>query len=776
MARTSQMASVGKRKVELSNLTKVLYPDDGVVKAEIVQYYLKIAPTILRHIRGRALTLVRYPDGIYGETFYQKNRPGWAPDWVRFVKLGDEEKKLDYILATEEATLVWLANLACIELHQLHSRDPHHDRPDYFVLDLDPPEDFDFADVLDIARRLKDHVEKYGYHPFAKTTGRKGIHVVVPVQPKWSFGEVFEAAKDLAEPFVRANADTTLHIKKESRKGRVLVDIYRNRGGQSIVSPYSLRGAPGAPVSMPLSWDRLLALDSPGDFNIHNAIDHVLTEGDAWEAIGAYAGELHTQKTPAPKLRGKKNSDKHKTPEQLEEYAQKREFGKTPEPEPLETLGEGNAFVIHRHHASHLHYDLRLEEDGTLKSWAVPRGMPPHPGIKRLAVATEDHPLEYLNFEGVIPKGEYGAGPMWIYARGKYEKTKEKKDGFYFRLNSTELTADYRMYATSNRQWLVERLDKPQIDWLHDRIDFMFAERVSEVPDGDYAYELKWDGIRAMIVLDEGEIRIRSRNHRDITEKFPELLVPEEAFRNTSGVFDGEIVCLDEEGRPDFRNVINRLQRSGEASIRRAAEKNPVHCYLFDCLFLDGRALTNDPVERRRAWLEDSVRRDTPYRVSESVEDGRALFEAVKTIGLEGIVAKEKGSRYHPGRRSRSWLKVKVKQSDDCVILGYTEGKGDREGLFGALQIGCYEDGVLVYRGKVGTGFGHKLMKSILARLSKIPQAERPVTEKPADDAETTWLEPSLFCEVQYSQLTDNGTFRDPVFVRLRPDLTAEDV
>ena len=776
MARTSQLARIGKRQVELSNLKKVLYANDGVVKAEIVQYYLRIAPTILRHMKGRALTLVRYPDGIDGETFYQKNRPDWAPEWVQFVALGDDEKKLDYIVATEEATLVWLANLACIELHQLHSRAPHHDKPDYFVLDLDPPEDYPFEDLLAIAESLRLHCEKFGYHPFAKTTGRKGIHVVIPIRPKWSFGEAFEAAKDLAEPFVRANSQTTLQIKKEARKGRVLVDIYRNRGGQSIVSPYSLRGAPGATVSMPLSWDRLLTLRSPGEFNIGNVVDHVLAEGDAWEAIGAYAGDLHTRRKAPPRKTRKGPSDRHKTPEQLSDYARKRKFGKTPEPEPLETLGEGNAFVVHRHHASHLHYDLRLEENGTLRSWAVPRGMPPHPGLKRLAVATEDHPLEYLNFEGVIPKGEYGAGPMWIYSRGKYEKTKEKKDGFYFRLSSPELNAEYRIYETGNRQWLLERIDNPQIDWLHDRIDFMFAERVPEVPDGDYLYELKWDGIRAMIVLDEGEITIRSRNHRDVTAKFPELIIAEEAFRNTSGVFDGEIVCLDEDGRPDFRQVVNRIQRSGEVSIRRAAEKHPAHCYLFDCLYLDGRALVGDPLERRRTWLQDSVRRDTGYRVSEVLEDGHALFEAVKSMGLEGIVAKEPGARYYPGRRSRAWLKVKVKQSDDCVILGFTEGKGDRKGLFGALHIGYYDDGELLYRGKVGTGFDGKLLTSIHTQLVKLPAVERPVTEKPADDAETTWVEPRLFCEVRYSQLTGNGTFRDPVFVRLRPDLTPEDV
>ncbi len=774
MARTSQMASVGKRKVELSNLTKVLFPDDGVVKAEMVRYYLSIAPTILRHIRGRALTLIRFPDGITGETFYQKNRPGWAPDWVEFTTLGDE-KKLEYIVATEEATLVWLANLACIELHQLHSRRPHHDKPDYIVYDLDPPEDYEFADVRDLALLLRERLLDYGYNPFVKTTGRKGLHIVTPLEARWSFEEAFGVAKKVAGGFVRSNAErTTLHIKKESRKGRVLVDIYRNRPAQSIVSPYSLRGSAGAPVSMPLGWEQLEVLESPTEYDIHTVPDLVLSAGDAWEAIGAYATGLHTEKKATVK-KTPHRTGKHKTPEQLSDYAKKREFSKTPEPQALESLGEGNTFVIHRHHASHLHYDLRLEEDGTLKSWAVPRGMPPYPALKRLAVATEDHPLEYLNFEGTIPKGQYGAGPMWIYARGKYEKTKVKKDGFYFRLSSPELTAEYRMYETSNRQWLLERLDNPQINWLADPPDFMFADRVSEVPAGDYTYELKWDGIRAMIIVDEGVVRILSRNRRDITEKFPELLLADEAFRNTSAVFDGEIVSLDEAGRPGFREVVNRLHRSGEASIKRAAQKHPAHCYLFDCLFLDGRTLVNDPIERRRAWLADTVRRDTPYRVSEPVDDGAALFSAVKEMGLEGIVAKESGGRYYAGRRSRTWLKVKVRQSDDCVILGYTEGKGDRAAYFGALQIGSYEDGELVYRGKVGSGFDTKGMKSLLSKLKKITEIERPINEKPADDAETRWIQPTLFCEVEYSQITKNGTFRDPVFVRLRPDLAPED-
>src|SRR5215471_18266407 len=221
-SRTSQIAQVGKRQLELSNLQKVLYPDDHIIKAELIQYYVQIAPTILAHIKGRPLSLVRYPDGITGESFFQKNRPDWAPDWIQYVTLGEEKK--DYILATEEASLAWLANLACIELHQMHSRAPHFDKPDYIVYDFDPPESATFAQVVELALEFKEHLESFDYHPFVKTTGRKGLHIVTPLEPKWDFQKAFEAAKAVAQPFVESHPSSmTLQIKKESRKGKILL-------------------------------------------------------------------------------------------------------------------------------------------------------------------------------------------------------------------------------------------------------------------------------------------------------------------------------------------------------------------------------------------------------------------------------------------------------------------------------------------------------------------------------------------------------------------------
>lgn len=776
MARSSQLVQIGKRKLELSNLNKVLFPAGKVLKAEVIQYYLAIAPTVLSHIKNRPLSLVRFPDGIEGEKFFQKNRPEWAPDWVEYVTLGSEQK--DYILATEEATLAWLSNLACIELHQVQAHRPHFDKPDYFVFDLDPPEQFDFRNVIEIALNLKEHIERFGYNVLAKTTGGKGIHLVLPIEPKWSYDEVFEAAQQIAKPFVeKYPAAATLHLKKEARKGRLLLDIFRNRSGQTIVCPYSLRGKPGAPVSMPLGWDTLMNVKNSIEWNIKTAIEKVKSEGDAWEGFASYAVELHTKrKIISIKPKALKQSGKFKTPEQLETYSKKRDFEKTPEPAPQPLSVSGNGFVVHRHHASHLHYDLRLEKDGTLKSWAVPKGIPSTPGVKRLAVQTEDHPMEYLHFEGTIPKGQYGGGDMWVFASGKYEITKLKKDdSIYFKLSSKELNGEFRMYPIKKdkKEWLLERLDKPQIDWLHDLIEPMLADTKNAVPEGDkFIYEVKWDGIRAMISLDEGKLTIRSRSQRDITHLFPELNIPEKAFHAACGLFDTEIVCLEVNGKPNFKTTINRLMQSTPGGIERGSLKHPAFCYVFDCLYLDGRALINEPLMRRREWMTDAIRKDSAYRASEAISDGSALFAAAQQHGLEGIMAKVKDSKYFPGKRTSNWIKIKVRSTADCFIIGYTKGKGDREVLFGALHLGEFMNGAWQYRGKVGTGFDSETMQNIFLQLKEMKTIKRPVQERPVDENTTTWIEPKLVCEIQYSSITENYTYREPVFLRMREDLT----
>ena len=390
------------------------------------------------------------------------------------------------------------------------------------------------------------------------------------------------------------------------------------------------------------------------------------------------------------------------------------------------------------------------------------------PGVKRLAVQTEDHPLKYLSFEGEIPKGEYGGGMMWVFASGRYEITKEKKNGFYFRLSSKTFNGEFRMHLMKDKEWLLEHVDKPQVNYLDREVQPMLADAAKKPPLGDYVYEVKWDGIRVILTINEGELIIRSRNMNDITAQFPELNLPEEAFRINNAIFDGEIVCLDSAGKPDFKKVIKRLMTKKSRDFTGLSKRNPAYCYLFDCLYVDGKSLLSEPLLRRREWMQDSVRRDSNYRISEIVEDGQALFDAAKQLGVEGIMAKDPLGKYYPGKRSSAWIKVKVKTTEDFVILGYTNGEGDRSPYFGSLQIAWREaDGDLVYRGRVGSGFDTALLKLVTDSLASLDKTAKPIEAAAHEESKTTWVEPRLQCEVEYTMLTDNGTLRDPVFKKL---------
>jgi DNA ligase D-like protein (predicted ligase) len=280
-----------------------------------------------------------------------------------------------------------------------------------------------------------------------------------------------------------------------------------------------------------------------------------------------------------------------------------------------------------------------------------------------------------------------------------------------------------------------------------------------------------------MISLDEGTVRIRSRNQRDITIAFPELLKPEDSFRANNALFDCEIVCLDKGGRPMFKEVINRMRQHSESAAARARNKMPAVCYVFDCLYLDGRPLINEPVERRREWMADAIKvgKNSAYRVSQTIDDGEGLFEAAKEAGLEGIMAKKLGSPYTPGRRSDTWLKIKTRNTADCLIIGYTKGKGDRARAFGALHLARRDGDALHYLGKVGTGFDDRTLQAVWEEISRIPVTKRPIKEKPVDDAVSVWIEPTLWCEVQYASMTTNETLREPVFMRMRPDMENEE-
>lgn len=773
---TFQNTQIGKRVLKVSNLEKSIYKKDGILKAEVIQYYLSIGPTMLKYIKGRPLSLIRYPDGIEGEVFYQKNKPDWTPEWIDSVALGKEEPK-QYIIADEEATLVWIANLAGLELHMANCRRPRFTNPDVLIFDLDPPEEGWWNQTKSIAKSLRSFLSQYGYSSYIKTSGNKGLHLFVPIEASHGYDEVIPALKSMTEEFAVAHKDScTLNVRKNQRTDKLFIDIQRNHSSQTIISPYSLRGKPKAPVSMPFEWDLLDQLQSASYYTIENTPDHLSKYGDAWDGFYSKAVTMHAfRKTSTVKASVNPENNKHKSPEQLASYQQKRDFEVSPEPkgEELNEYSNPHAFVIHRHHASRLHYDLRLQIDGVLKCWAVPRGMPDETGIKRMAIETEPHPIQYLHFEGVIPKGEYGGGPMWIFAQGRFEITKQKKDGFYFQLFSPELEGEFRMHNTKGKEWLLERVNKNQWD-RHTIIPPLLATTSIELPGNPdaFVYEVKWDGIRVTIYLEEDKIKILSRSGRDITAQFPDLVKSREHLNVSVAALDAEIVCLDSKGLPLFKDVISRMH-AGSFAIDTLVKSKPAYCYLFDVMYLDGRHLLKEPLVRRQEWLKDIIKSKSVFRLSDVFVDGVSLYHAAERMNLEGIMAKRKDSIYTPGKRSNDWLKIKFRTTMECIIVGYTQGKGDREDYFGSMQlISKDEDRTWVYRGRVGSGFDEAMLKEIKKNiLVPITVDQKPVDLKMEEEKNTFWTQPVRICEIQYASITPNGTLREPVFLQFRPDL-----
>jgi bifunctional non-homologous end joining protein LigD len=467
------------------------------------------------------------------------------------------------------------------------------------------------------------------------------------------------------------------------------------------------------------------------------------------------------------------------------EYERKRSFEKTPEPRGgKRKRGEakGNRFVIHEHHARRLHWDLRLEHEGTLASWALPKGIPPDPKKNNLAVRTEDHPLEYLEFEGEIPKGQYGAGTIEIWDRGTYEAEKFRGDEVILTFDGERVQGRYALFATDGDNWMIHRMDPPadpEREPMRRHLKPMLAT-LSTLPRADegWAYEIKWDGVRAIAYCEAGHLRLESRNLREITSHYPELRTLAAELGSREAVFDGEVVAFDEQGRPSFERLQSRINLSSEAAVRRRMADRPVTYLIFDLVYLDGRSLIDAPYTERRRRLEE-LELDGPHWQTPSYHrgEGEALLRLTEARGLEGLVAKRLDSRYLPGRRSRAWLKVKNTERQELVIGGWLPGKGRRSGTLGAILVGYYDQGDhrLRYAGRVGTGFTDDELDRLAALLEPLRATESPF-EGRQPPREAVLVEPRLVAEVAFREWTTARTLRAPVYKGLRPDKDPSEV
>ena len=527
---------------------------------------------------------------------------------------------------------------------------------------------------------------------------------------------------------------------------------------------------------------------------------------------------------------------RHKDPREppLETYRQKRSADTTPEPigVPVEASEDGEAFrrprlfVVQKHAARRLHYDFRLEWEGVLLSWAVPMGPSTDTAVKRLAVHVEDHPIEYADFEGIIPKGNYGAGAVIAWDRGLWIPLENPADTYprgklSFELHGYKLHGHFHLFRTkdSDKEWLLikkqdawsgpegarsltpesiysgltleelrdghqrvafvcgelERLKAPRAGVDPRKVQLMLAEAHDEpFSDPEWVFELKHDGFRVLASRVEGEPVLLYRRGSDSTKVFPEVARGLKYLPYDGLVLDGEVVVLDELGRPSFQRLQRRALLNRSTDIQRATVDLPVTYYAFDILGFEDYDLRPLPLVERKAILEKLMPRAGPIRYSEHFEGkGEALFAEVERMRLEGVIGKRADSAYRGGR-SPQWRKIRADRTDDFVVVGYTKPQGGRT-AFGALHVATYDGDVLVYAGRVGSGFSDGELVDALDRLTPLVRPEPACKGSPPRGAGHVWVEPRLVCEVRYKERTGEKLLRQPVFLRWRDDKSPED-
>ena len=847
-----QQIEVDGREVTISNLDKVFFPGSGFTKGQVIKFYSDIADAILPHLRDRPLTLKRYPDGINAEHFYEKNAPKHTPSWVeRFaVPRSEGGSDIHYVLCNDRATLVWATNLGDLEKHVLLARAPELNCPTSVVFDLDPGDGADILDCGDIALHLKKVFDGLKLNSFVKVSGSKGLHLSVPLNTKVTYEETQPFAKTIAELVTQQLPDRVVsEMAKTLRRGKVLIDWSQNSDFKTTVCVYAMRAREGGPfISMPVTWEELAkAVKSKKSaalfFTPAAAVKRIKKLGDLFAPVLKLKQKLPASFTkalaagPAPKLsswprnRSKSGQDHDKS---LREYAAKRDHSKTPEPaaRPVKTSESGvHRFVIQKHEASHLHYDWRLEMQGVLRSWAVPKGPPTKLREARLAMHVEDHPLDYADFEGTIPPGNYGAGTVMVWDQGEYEDLTGNPAAAFHQgkmhviMRGKKLKGEWilvkdRREEDSNK-WLLIKAGKPMTlsakaddtsaisgrsmrqiasdndaQWQSNTpaekqakhgptshrivkaafIEPMQCKAVTELPKGDdWTFEIKFDGYRCMAVKVGKTVALYSRNEKRLNDRFPTVA---EALANLPGDFavDGEVVALDEQGRPSFQ----LLQNSGSS-------QPPILFYAFDLVNRDGEDLVALPIERRRELLHELLADPSdPVRLSPLLQAPAGhILEAVQKLGLEGVIGKRIGTVYEPGERSGAWIKRRANREQEFVIGGFVPGSHG----FDSLIVGVYEKKRLQFVAKVRNGFVPRLRDDLFPAIKKLMVDDCPFVNLPEKKAarwgealtaekmkECRWVKPTLVCQVAFLEWTDGGKLRHCSFVGMRDDKAASRV
>ncbi|MDQ0894521.1 ATP-dependent DNA ligase [Agromyces ramosus] len=788
------LVEVDGRRLRLTNLDKVMYPETGMTKGEVISYYAEVADVMVPLVAGRPVTRKRWVHGVGtadapGQVFFEKALAEHAPDWVRRGVIEHSDGPKTYPIADNRATLVWLAQQASLEVHVPQWRfrpDGSRGNPDRMVFDLDPGEGMGLVECAEVARLVRVILEGMGLEAFPVTSGSKGLHLYAPLDGSQTSQQASEIAHELAKALEADHPELIVSsMRKTLRERRVLIDWSQNNQNKTTIAPYSLRGRSRPTVAAPRTWEEL---DDPGLRHL-DANDVLARLTDGLDPTAPLAGSGGGAAGP------------------LGTYLSMRTSGVTPEPMPGSSWGEPGEgpprFVIQEHHARRLHFDLRLERDGVLKSWAVPKGVPETSGVNHLAVQTEDHPMEYATFEGTIPAGEYGAGSMTIWDDGTYATEKWRDDEIIIDVDGRPGgplggTVRLALIRTDGRgeksSWLLHRMkdQRPghwspkarraanaEVEPIRERPMLATTGTLGLLAGEEWALEWKWDGIRVLARAGGGGIRLLSRNGIDITARYPEFAALP-AVLEADALVDGEIVALDDAGRPSFGLLQQRMGLTKPREIERVAATVPARLVLFDVLEVGGESVIEAPYLERRTRLERLVRRTggVPIEVPGPAEGtpAEALAES-RLLGLEGIVAKRPHARYRPGVRSDDWVKLKVTRTQEVVIGGYRRGTGTRAGRIRSLLLGIPGAQGLEYVGRVGSGFREIELDRLLAALRPLEQPASAFVEvPPADAPDAVWVRPELVGEIELSDWTTTGVARHPRWRGLRPDKSPDDV
>ncbi|KIQ10965.1 ATP-dependent DNA ligase [Rhodococcus sp. MEB064] len=752
---------VAGQRIPLTNVDKVLFPETGTTKGEVIDYYVEIAPAMLPHLAGRPVTRKRWPNGVESGAFFEKNLAASAPDWLDRRRLHHSDRVVVYPVFHTAADLAWLGQQASLEAHvpQWRFEGDEQGKATRIVFDLDPGEGVDLDTCAEVALEVRSMIDGIGLTAFPLTSGSKGIHLYVPLDKPVSSSGASTVAKRVATLLEERMPDlVTASMSKAVRPGKIFLDWSQNNGKKTTIAPYSLRGRSRPTVAAPRTWDEISG-GGLAQLSFEDVLERYRRDGDLLAA-------LDPEIDPTPDT------------DSLGPYRGKRTASRTPEPVPTRTEKKDATdpvFVIQEHHARRLHYDFRLEHDGALVSWAVPKNLPTDEKKNHLAVHTEDHPMDYADFEGTIPKGEYGGGEVTVWDHGTFTTEKWRDDEVIVELTGSRITGRYALIRTDGDQWLVHRMkprpgsagDQPAAD-LPKHLRPMLASPgdLAGLDADEWSFEGKWDGVRVVATIDHGDIVLESRTGQDLTRRYAGIAALAADLSDHAVVLDGEAVVYREDGVTSFQML-------------QDAHPDDVQFICFDVLYLDGTDLTGKRFSDRRRILElllSGLETVTVSALMPGTAAG-ALSESERR-GWEGIVAKRRESTYEVGRRSSAWIKVKNWRTQEVVIGGWRAGQGSRSGGIGSLLLGIPSDDGLRYVGRVGTGFTARQRDELLDVLTptvvETSPFDRPLPT--ADRRDATWVTPTLVGEVRFFEWTDGGSLRHPSWRGLREDKSIADV